>query len=256
MLVAPGTDVRTRLKSMLIDANWVDLLNACEDVLATPLGRGWMDLQRYAITAIDGLGSEYEAVGAAVRDSLRSLLRDVPTLLEQTLMDDSPVANPETMGWLRDGKLLPDGADSPEVPELRRSPTTVGRDAYAVALARAKAGDARGAMDLLMRESSREKSTRARFMRRAQAADIMVGAGMEAVALPILRELAEQIDSFRLEDWESGDTVAQPLGLLYRCAMSLGSDGIDAAALYDRVCRLDPISAIQLKSGSGSNEGN
>jgi type VI secretion system protein ImpA len=92
-------------------------------------------------------------------------------------------------------------------------------------------------------------------MRRAQAAEIMVGAGMSEVALPILRELVEQIDSFRLEEWESGDTVAQPLGLLYRCAVNLGSDGIDAGALYDRVCRLDPVRAIQIKSGGGTDEG-
>jgi type VI secretion system protein ImpA len=255
LLVAPSTDVRTRLKSMLIDANWVDLLNSAEDVLAAPQGRGWLDLQRYALTAVEGLGSDYEAVGAAIRESLRSLLRDLPSLTDQTLMDDSPVANPETMGWLRDAKLLPEGVDTTEIPELRRTPSTLGRDAYDVAVARARAGDPRGAMDLLMRESAREKSTRARFMRRAQAAEIMVGAGMSEVAFPILRELVEQIDSFRLEEWESGDTVAQPLGLLYRCAVSLGSDGIDAGALYDRVCRLDPVRAIQIKSGGGGDEG-
>ena len=110
-------------------------------------------------------------------------------------------------------------------------------------------------MDLLMRESVHEKSPRARFLRRAQAAEIMVGAGMESVALPVLRELMEQITNFRLEEWESGDTIAQPLALLYRCAMSVNSDGIDAASLYDRICRLDPVRALQIKVGGGGGGG-
>jgi type VI secretion system protein ImpA len=84
----------------------------------------------------------------------------------------------------------------------------------------------------------------------------MVGAGMEAVALPILRELVEQIDSYRLEEWESGDTVAQPLALLFRCAERLDNAGVDSGSLYDRICRLDPVRAIQIKSGSSGNGGN
>ena len=249
LLVAPSVDMRTRLKGLLIDMNWPDLLNLAEEVVALPQGRGWLDLQRYALTAIDGMGAEYEAVGSSVREALRALLADLPALPEQTLMDDSPVANAETLGWLRDSKLLPDGAETPDVPEMKRTTTSSGRDPYDVALKRAKAGDAQGAMELLMREASREKSTRARFLRRSQAAEIMVSAGMAPVAFPLLRELAEQIDNFRLEEWESGDTVAHPLALLYKCAMSTGNDGIDSNAIYDRVCRLDPIRAIQMKSG-------
>jgi hypothetical protein len=67
-------------------------------------------------------------------------------------------------------------------------------------------------MELLMRAATQEKSARARFLRRAQAAEVMVGAGMEPVALPILRDLLEQIETHRLEEWEAGETVAQPLG--------------------------------------------
>ncbi len=256
MLVAPSTDLRSRLKGMLIDGSWPELLNAAEEVLAQPQGRGWLDLQRYALTASDGLGSDYEAVSNALRSSLRSLLNDLPSLTAQTMMDDSPSANPETMAWLRDQKLLPDGTDTTEIPDqARTSSSSSRRDPYEIALARSKAGDARGAMDLLMRESAREKSTRARFLRRAQAAEIMVGADMEAVALPILRELMQQIESFRLEEWEAGDTVALPLGLLYRCVIRVDGSDIDARSLYDRVCRLDPVRAIQIKPAHSDNEG-
>lgn len=256
LLAAPPTEVRTRLKTMLLDANWPQLLNAAEEVMAQPYGRGWIDLQRYVLTAVDGLGGEYEAVGTAIRGTLRTLLADLPDLLGQTLMDDSPTANAETMNWLADEKLLPDGGEQPvDTAPVERRSSASRRDAWEIAKARVGAGDARGAMELLMREATQEKSARARFMRRAQAAEVMVGAGMEPVAMPILRELLEQVETHRLDEWEAGDTVAQPLALLYRCATRLSSGEVDAESLYERICRLDPVRAIQLRPSRDSDDG-
>jgi type VI secretion system protein ImpA len=126
---------------------------------------------------------------------------------------------------------------------------------FDVARERAAAGDARGAMELLMREAMQEKSARARFLRRAQAAELMVGSGLEAVALPMLRELMEQIETHKLEEWEAGETVAHPLGLLHRCATRLDSDEVDRRDLYMRICRLDPVQAIRLGEAPAVNEG-
>ena len=36
---------------VLIDGKWSDVLEQCETVMATPQGRGWLDLQRYALRA-------------------------------------------------------------------------------------------------------------------------------------------------------------------------------------------------------------
>ena len=255
LLAAPQTDVRTRLRGLLLDSRWPELLDAAEEVMAGPQGRGWLDLQRYALTACDALGAEYDAVRHAIRGTLRSLLADLPDLPTMILMDDSPTANGETLGWLRQEGML-DGepeVDAP-VPGERRRPAAR-RDAFDVAKERAAAGDARGAMELLMREAMQEKSARARFLRRAQAAELMVGSGLEAVALPMLRELLEQIEAHRLEEWEAGETVAHPLGLLHRCATRLDSDEVDRRDLYMRICRLDPVQAIRLGEAPAVNEG-
>jgi type VI secretion system protein ImpA len=250
LLAAPSTETRTRLKGLLLDARWSHLLEACETVMALPYGRGWLDLQRYVLTACDALGRDYFPVANSIRSELRALLRDLPALPSLALMDDSPTANAETLGWLSDQQLLPDGAEP--VVLTAETVSTGRRDAYDVARDRVRAGDAHGAMQLLMTAAGQEKSPRARFLRRAQAASIMVGAGLEAVALPILKELLEQIEAHRLEDWEAGDMVADPLALLYQCAERLGSDDVDRASLYTRVCRLDPMAAIRLAGGNGS----
>jgi type VI secretion system protein ImpA len=255
LLEAPTTELRTRLKTLRLDARWTELLETAEGVMAAPQGRGWLDLQRHILHACDALGGEYDAVGSAIRGALRSLLADVPELPGMTLMDDSPTANAETLEWLRQEELLPPGdAATTAAPERPRPAAR--RDAYEVARERARGGDPRGAMSLLMREAMQEKSARARFLRRAQAADIMVEAGLETVALPVLRELFSQVETHRLEEWEAGETIAHPYGLLYRCLTRLDSDEVDRRDLYERICRLDPVQAVHLgDTGNGQDEG-
>ena len=252
LLAAPSTEVRTRLRGLLLDARWPELLDAAEEVMATPTGRGWLDLQRYVLTACDGLGGDYDTVRRAIHGELRMALADLPELPSLALMDDAPTANAETLAWLRQEDLLEDTtASEPAMPAERRRPAAR-RDPNEVARERMRAGDARGAMELLMREAMQEKSARARFLRRAQAADIMVSAGLEPVALPMLRELLTQVETHRLEEWEAGETIAHPLGLLYRCVTRLDSSEVDRTQLYERICRLDPMQAIQLGETSGS----
>src|SRR5690606_12750619 len=266
LLAAPPTEVRTRLKTFLLDGRWRELLEAAEDVMATPYGRGWLDLQRYVLTACEALGPEVESVAAAVRGALRSLLPDPPELPDLTLLDGSPTANAETRAWLRDSGILAEAAaeeaaaadgaaaSAAQAPVERRS--RLGRDPYDIAMQHVRAGKPNLGVELLMREAAQEKSERARFLRRSQAARIMVEAGLEAVAVPILREMVEQIDRHSLEDWEAGDTVAQPLGLLYRCLRKLDEDSSTAEELYLRVCRLDPLQAIQFtNSAPGGDDG-
>ena len=257
LLAAPPTDVRTRLKSLLLDAAWSELLEQAETVMATPFGRGWLDLQRYVLAACGGLGSEYDTVASAVRGSLRSLLQDLPGLLDMTLMDDSPTANRETRAWLADSGILGEAADAAaaEAESRPASAPRAGRDALDIAMDRVRSGQPQKAIELLMRESAQEKSTRARFLRRSQAARIMVEAGLEAVAMPILNEMLTQIEKHGLEEWEDGETIARPLGMLYRCMERLGIDSADKEQLYLRVCRLDPMQAIGFNSTANAEPG-
>lgn len=252
LLEAPTTQTRTQLKSLLLDSKWEALLESCESVMGTPQGRGWLDLQRYALTACDELGSEYHIVAVALRGALRSLLADLPALVDMTLMDDTPTANRETLAWL-DGIIataagMPDehesDAPAPEPPR--------GRDLRASALAEVRAGRTDRAIALLMRESATEKSERGRFLVQTELANIMVGAGHHAVAQPILEELIGHVESHKLEDWEPGEVVARPLALLYRCLEKSDGDPGARQSLYLRICRLDPLQAIGFSQSGGT----
>jgi len=252
LLEAPPTNVRANLKRMLLDAQWPELLEASEAVMGTPQGRGWLDLQRYVLTACEALGSEYDAVREAVRAALRSLLADRPQLVDMTLMDDTATANEETRGWLKgvvgDTVARPapaarddDGAGSNGVHLDARL-----RDPIAVANTHARGGRHERAIALLMRESSREKTKRGRFVLQSQLARIMVEAGHEKIAMPILEELIADIEAYKLEEWEFGELVATPMTLLFRCMEKTDGDEAVRQSLYLRICRLDPIQAIGL----------
>jgi type VI secretion system protein ImpA len=110
LLEAPPTAVRSRLKALLLDGRWSELLEQGEQLMATPQGRGWLDLQRYTLTACAQLGDSYDAVAAVVRSELRALLAALPQLPNMTLMDDTPTANGETHEWLEREGLVPDPA--------------------------------------------------------------------------------------------------------------------------------------------------
>ncbi len=279
LLDAAPTVVRSRLKGMLLDGRWSELLEQCEMVMATPQGRGWLDLQRYVLTACAQLG--YEAVAASVRDQLRTLLIAIPQLPEMTLMDDSPTANSETQAWLAEEQLAStagdesaaaqapvDGEDAASRDDeivqeaLHKEDSTskhgglsagrrrrVGRDPFELAKSEMAQGRVRNGIEILLAEAGREQSPRGRFLRQTQLAYIMVESGMDAVARPILERLVATIDERNLEEWEAGPLVAQPLALLCRVMDRNGErDGSDRYQLYLRVCRLDTLQAMQLQS--------
>lgn len=277
LLEAPATAIRTRLKGLLLDGKWPELLEFCETVMATPQGRGWLDLQRYALTACDKLGASYDGVARALRDELRLLLAAIPQLPEMTLMDDTPAANAETQAWLEQEHLTSEEAgaapsasqpanDAPPSPEEvmevaivqeaatskhggisagpRRRPQ---RDPFDLARSEVANGRPKQAMEILLAEIAREQSARGRFLRQTQLAYLMVESGLDTVARPMLERLIATIDEKKLEDWEAGPLVAQPMSLMIRIMDKNNEGGSnDRRNLYLRICRLDAMQAMAL----------
>ena len=244
LLEAPGPEERRRLRGLFLDESWEELLHASEEVMATEAGRGWLDLQRYSILAADKLGRDYHPVTFALRGALKSVLEDLPTLATATLMDDSASASSETLTWLEaagflrtenEGESQAEQADDTDPDRARRE------GSFDRAKKMVQGGDPDGAIGLLMQRADRERSERARFITRAEAAAIMISRGEMAVARPILDDLLKEVDEHKLEDWEAGEVVARPLGLLYRC-LNQGEVPLKQQ-IYQRICRMDPLLA-------------
>ena len=252
LLEAPSTEVRKQLRALLQNGEWEELLDACEVAMASPCGRGWLDLQRYAVSACDALGSSYTPVSAAILSALESLLSDYPQLSQSSLNDETATANPETQTWLQE---LTDTKQQPFAQDLSTMSggTETGSqshkqapDPYELAKQSAASGHPQDAIEILEREAAQERSGRGRFQRRMQLAQICMSAGYKTVAFPILEALAGEIDKRNLEDWEDPDLVIRALGLLYQCMEKLKCSAEQKEKVYARICRLGPAQALEL----------
>jgi type VI secretion system protein ImpA len=110
----------------------------------------------------------------------------------------------------------------------------------------ARSGRLQEAIRLLTDQLAAEASARGRFIRRTQVAQICLESGQDGIAMPILEELAAEIDRHKLEEWEFGEVLARPLALLYKCMVKQDGDLEERKKLYARVCRLNPFEALTL----------
>ena len=94
--------------------------------------------------------------------------------------------------------------------------------------------------------STKESTGRSRFQRRLLLAEACLASQRQRLARPILEELAEQIEKFQLEAWESPELIASVWVRLYKLYKQDGdsADPERAEKLYQRLCRLDPWQAL------------
>ncbi len=115
-------------------------------------------------------------------------------------------------------------------------------DVFEAALASARDGQLSESVGMLVKSQAKERSNRARFKRKTQIAHVLVAGEKQAIARPLLEEIVEEITTRRLEDWEEAQVLAYPVELLMRC---LGqSDPTKKTELYERLCKLDPLRAL------------
>jgi type VI secretion system protein ImpA len=256
----PSTEVRQNLKRLVSEGSYAEAIEVAETAMAQPCGRAWLDLQRHVVTCCDYLG--YTAVGEAIKAELKSLVRDYPDLLTSSLLDDTPVANNETVAWIQS---FAETAPEPEpvasmtwsAPPVMEEPpqaesfnpeAEVVPDAFQLATDALKSGRTEQAFEIMAEEIGRQTSGRGRFQRKLQLAQICLAGGQQAIAHSLLEELAEAIDKHSLEAWESPDVVAHALSLLYACLERTEMEPAQKARLYARICRLDPVQALRSSS--------
>ncbi len=271
MLQGPPSELRAEIKQHFAAKDWEAVLNLTEGAMELPCGRAWLDLQRYTVQALEQKGEYYVRVAGSVRMALRTLLEELPTLLDQSLTDDTPAANSETRIWITEQVLsgvplavpapaAPVSAPPPaevavqpiapaaieaKPPELEHDEDDAPPDIFEEALAAAQSSRPAEAIELISKQLESERSGRGRFRRRTQLAHLLMLGGHKQIAFPILEQLVAEMEQRRLQDWERGEALAYPVDLLLRCLDVNGSDSPDRKQLYARLCQLDPARALR-----------
>lgn len=271
-LVSPASETRQALKRLAAEGDPEALLEAAEQALGRPEGRAWLDAHRYALSAMAAsTAADRSAAAAACRALLRAVLADFPELPHAELADDTPTASAETRAWLVAEVLPPPTAPAPEPEPILPTPEPVSHseavagggedraepepDPWELALADVRAGNASEGLRRLRAAMARATSGREKFRRKLQMAELCLAVGNHRVALPLLDELARQIDEFHLEQWEDEALCARVWGALYRALRASGAAaGDDGRAdrlqeAYTRLCRLDIHQALSCDGG-------
>jgi type VI secretion system protein ImpA len=253
LLEAPSTELRHQIKRLALAKKWSDLLEAGEQAMAQPGSRAWLDLQRLSVAACTALGAEYQPIATAIQSELRALLNDLPELLDATLLDDTPAANPETKAWLQ-GLGTPAPLPQPEEGETlaeepshtNGTPTWLAQsvDAYMLAKDALAAGQEEKAFAIMHAEVARQRSGRRRFRRTMQMVELAIAAGKDGIAQPLLDDITATIENHKLDAWEDPELVASDLLKLMRYSKKIQGSAGDKQKLFERICRLDPVQAL------------
>lgn len=262
MLEAPSAEIRIELARMNREQKWEELIESAEQAMGLPCGRGWLDLQRYVVNALAERGNWFVEVAKAIRTELRGLLTDLPKLLDMSLADGTPVANPETQDWIRAEVMtataivqstavetitvISPALSEAAPPKLDRSETRAD-DVFESALESARSGQFNQAIQAVSDQLARERSGRGRFQRRMQLAHLFMASGRPRIAQPILDDLARELERRNLEQWEEGEAIAHPLELLFRCLAAVDGESDRRAEIYSRICRLAPARALEIE---------
>lgn len=259
LLVAPSSEVRQNLKRLYVENQWDELLECAETAVASPCGRAWLDLHRYAWQACQE--RSYYTVATAIGSELKALLADFPALPDWELNDGTPVANSETKNWLHTN-VAPPAENKPareiQIMALETPAATEGSngtnavDPFETAMQLAKSGQLGRAMEVLRSQSAMDGSGRERFLRQLQVSQLCLSTGNPSIAHPILNDLYAEIERRKLMDWERTSFIVQPLALLLQCIDQTSHDQQQRSQIYNLLCRLEPAMALQLQnSGRG-----
>jgi type VI secretion system protein ImpA len=253
LLEAPSTELRQQIKRLALNKKWAELLEAGEQAMAQPGSRAWLDLQRLSVIACSALGADYRPIATAIQSELRALLNDLPELLDATLLDDTPAANPETRAWLQSlqSPLPMPSAEESEAAGTVPAPANgtpnwlaPSVDAYVLAKDALAAGQEEKAFAIMRAEVARQRSGRRRFRRTMQMVELAVAAGKESIAQPLLEDIAATIENHKLDAWEDPDLVASDLLKLMRYSKKIQGNAGEKQKLFERICRLDPVQAL------------
>jgi len=196
------------------------------------------------------MGSEYENAAQAVIGELRHLLNRIPELLELSFSDQTPFAADQTKMWLESEVMTSAGSSGAASGAVGSNEWD---DALADARKQAATGDKQAAMKIFEDGIANAGQVRDKFYWRCALAELLLQTGEAAAASNLLRPMTDQVDAFRLAEWEP-DLLAKIYKLLYQSYRKQQAKKKEDSVInelvestYDMLCWFDPVTALTVK---------
>lgn len=200
----------------------------CEELFAmSPL---WLDLQRWIDSGLQSLGAE--PARAAVKDQVALLLRCCPqvTGLRFSDREATPFADAETVRWLA-------GQHAAGSPDAAASPTRPAADGLPEGLL--------PGVQFLQQQLAKAPSGARQFELQLQLAELLLQNERSDIAMPIVELLLAAIELHHLATWQP-DLCQRAVRLAVVTARAAQLAPARRSALWNRVCQLAPVDALQL----------
>ena len=258
-ILPPNTDKKTEipppvdregieqtLNDLKEKGSWEALIRAAEERLVGALL--WLDLSRYTAEALEGLGEGYQDARQALCEETAYFVQRIPGIENLSYSDGSPFSDHETLQWLKG--ILPGTESAP--PSSGQPSQGDESNAMAETLAKfqslaKKRGKLPEAVDALQQEMRNSFSRRERLLWRMGLVEAIMNAKKGGLVRPHLDAILEDIDTYRLEEW---DPVLAVKGLrvawfgLNACGDK--ADESESASVLSRIARLDPAEGMRL----------
>jgi type VI secretion system protein VasJ len=250
-IAPPPQDEVRKLVGLHDSQQWAAVVATAESMAGRFLF--WLDAHRLSAVALQQLGPPWLDAHQVVVGELLRFVELHPQTVELSFSDGTPFASSATRAWIEDeqskvkGKGGGASASSQRVSEEDQELRARLEEAKQLVTA----GKAPDGLALAMQLARRASDERARFRARFEVGLMALAAGKADVARGILEGLAQEGDRHDLEHWEP-DLFAATLDALLKARRAAGgskTDGSKAeptdAALYLRLCALDPAAAIR-----------
>lgn len=250
----PDGGIQTTLSELRDASNWLGLLNAAED--AAPQYVFWLDLHRMVANALDRLGPQYAAARDAVGREVTHFLSRVPNVAGLAFSDGMPYADAQTKTWLEEEARKHGGGGGGLSAALSAEDEEIAKR-FEEAQTMVREGKIPEGLAVASALADRAPDGRMRFKARLSVGKMALDAPRPELARGMLEHLMTEIDKHGLENWEPAlcaTTYAYLLTATREVARARGGEGgsPDLVAkqqyLFDKLCRLDPASAIKLST--------
>lgn len=250
--IGPSPENRAALQQFANAGNWAALLDRAETLI--PNHCYSLDLQRYSATALKNLGPSHESAHRVLIAEVGTFVRRMKNVVEFIHSDGQPFADEDTKTWLNSEVSAGGGSSAGAAVQAAPLPVlsikTKDSGAEADELAAALAGKtAPQAMAILQERCGSAPTAEERFRLRLHLARLAFGAGKLDLAFAVFETLETECRERGLDDW-APELASIYLRAHIECLRAVGKrkkdSSLDGASLYRRLCRIDPVAALEL----------
>jgi len=249
----PDEDTARSLADLRDGQKWFELLNAAEAMTSDYLF--WFDLHRFVAMAMDRIGPQFLAAREVVGREIVNFVSRLPGVESLCFSNGTPFADAGTKTWLEEesrkyggggGGSAGSAAISAEDEEIAKR--------FEEAKKMVSEGKVADGLAVALALADRSADARLRFRARLAVGKMALDGSKAELARPMLEHLLADVERFNLESWEPAlcATLYSYLLVATREVTRARGDSPDLVAreqhLFDKLCRLDPASAIKLST--------